>query len=163
MAKLCEGLDLNIDEWFPDLDLELPLIRGVKTKNLKLRQGYAYDRFKDFYCHFVDIHHGFRSLYIKKEFYTRENVDRVMQYIYYAEKVVRRNVRAEESLVMRAYLKKFYEGRFETVRRLLNKNLKEREKELRQASKGVSESTNTLKKTKPLIDKYETISVEVEI
>ncbi|MFQ6751948.1 MAG: hypothetical protein ACLRFL_00085 [Clostridia bacterium] len=135
MAMLKDGLDLNINEWFPDLDKELPLTKGVKTKNLRARQDFAYDHFQKFYCRYVQIHNGDKFLFMKKEFYTQENVARILEYMYYAEKVLRRKIRSEQSLIIRSYLKHFYESRMETVRRLLNKKLKEREKELRQLAK----------------------------
>ncbi len=140
MAMLKDGLDLNIDEWFPSLDKELPLTKGVKTKNLRDRQDFAYDHFQRFYCRYVSIHSSEKYLFMKKEFYTQENVDRILEYMYYAEKKIRRQVRAEESLIMRSYLKHFYEGRMECVRRLLNKKLKERQKELRQLARREAES-----------------------
>ncbi|MBR2970171.1 MAG: hypothetical protein IKC49_03860 [Clostridia bacterium] len=135
MAMLKEGLDLNIDEWFPNLDKELPLTKGVKTKNLRARQDFAYDHFQKFYCRYVNIHNSDKFLFMKKEFYTLENVNRILEYMYYAEKVIRRNVREQESLIMRSYLKHFYESRMECIRRLLKKHLKEREKELRKMAR----------------------------
>lgn len=135
MAMLKEGLDLNINEWFPDMDRVLPLTKGVKTKNLRARQDFAYDHFKKFYCRYVNIHNGDKFLFMKKEFYTPDNVNRILEYMYYAEKVIRRKLREQESLIMRSYLKHFYESRMESIRRLLNKHLKEREKELRKLAK----------------------------
>lgn len=131
MSMLKEGLEINVDELFPNLEEKFPYVWGVKCVNKLAREKFAYNQFNIFYVNYVDICKGKKMMYLPREFYTEDNRVVLEAYMKYARVEARRRVRMMDkdenciSLPVK-YSYNFIDNRFDIIRKLFQQGIDER-------------------------------------